>query len=121
VFSTPAHPRTYFDFNNLPGGLPGAFLSPTGGVDYLTFDVNIASAEYSPPCYSYFDRCHITYNQRYTPHLLDTVPNQVVAGSKVNFWINTVETFSNFDSSYYPFYYVKLGKENCNLDGIITN
>jgi hypothetical protein len=67
IFSTPTKKYSYFDFNNLPGGLPGAYPSPNGGIDYLTFDITITSLEYSPPCVTSFGRCHITYNQRFTP------------------------------------------------------
>lgn len=67
IFSSPLKQYTYFDFNNQPDGLAGAYPSKNGGVDFLTFDISIASMEYSPPCYSVFANCHFTYNQRYTP------------------------------------------------------
>jgi hypothetical protein len=50
IFSNPLKQYSYFDFNNLPGGLPGAYPHPSGGIDYLTFDVDVASADFSIGC-----------------------------------------------------------------------
>ena len=62
IFSTASKKYTYYDFNNLPEGLPGAYVSPNGGFDYLTFDITLASIEYAPPCYGSFRNCQFTYN-----------------------------------------------------------
>ena len=63
IFSTPQKQYTYYDFFNDPNiGLPGAYTSPTGGTDYIVFDVSFASIEASPPCYTHFTSCHISYN-----------------------------------------------------------
>jgi hypothetical protein len=119
IFTRPNHPVTYFDFNNLPTGLPGAYPSPSGGIDYLTFDVEIASMEFAPPCYSKWAGCHFTYNQRFTPQLYDTVPNQVYAGQGINFWLNPGQIFTKLPTSYNPFYYLKLGNFQTDWEGLI--
>jgi hypothetical protein len=120
IFSTPTRQYTYFDFNNLPNGLPGAYPSPSGGVNYLTFGLSVSSGDDSPPCYDpNFTRCAFTYNQRFTPQLIDTVPNQVYAGLPMSFWLNAGQIFSVLPKTYDPFYYVNLGGYLTDYDGLI--
>jgi IPT/TIG domain len=75
--------------------------------------------EYAPPCYTHFTSCHFRYNQRYTPQLMETVPNQVYAGQKINFWLNPANTTSDLPKGYEPFYYMKLGTELTDREGFV--
>ena len=87
----------------------------------MVFDIVVASMEYSPKCYSDFKNCHFTFNQRFTPMLYDTTPNQVYAGQQIVFMLNPVSIFSKLPKNYEPFYYLKIGKELTDWEGLIDS
>jgi hypothetical protein len=121
IFSRPFKQYTYFDFNNLPGGLPGAYPSPSYSTDYLTFGVDVASADFSIKCAaSPFDRCKFQYDQRYTPEIYDTSPNQVTAGDKINIYIDVKQVFFQKITSGFEFIReIKLGDRVTDWEGLI--
>jgi hypothetical protein len=47
------------------------------------------------------------------------MPNQVFAGDKINFMINPASCPTKLPSSYEPFYYLKIGKDLTDWEGLI--
>ena len=89
IFSNPVKQYSYFDFNYLPDGLPGAYKLPSGGTDYLTFDVDVASPNFIMNCTgTAYTACRFQYDQRFTPEIYDVSPSQVTFGDLINIHIN---------------------------------
>lgn len=105
----------------MPGGLPGAYPHPAGGVDYLTFDVNVANADFQIRCMGTdYTKCRFQYDQQYTPEIYDTVPNQLVAGQTINFYINPMNSWSSkVPWNWEPFLYIKIGDTLTDSEGFI--
>lgn len=51
-------------------------------MSFVTFDVSLNAGAVDGPlkCDTKWGNCKIQYNQRFTPELSDTVPNQIYAG-----------------------------------------
>lgn len=67
--------------------------------------------------------CKITYDNRYTPELIDIVPSQVYYGETVAWMLNAKACHSRnaLPTTWEPFYYLKIGKENSDWEGLIDS
>jgi hypothetical protein len=122
IFKTPKKSFTYYDFNNVV--LPGAWSKPSGQTSFLTFDVSVNDASEVPlKCASKWGNCRIQYNQRYTPELSDTVPNQVYAGSTLAFMLDPKYCHNGnaLPSDWDQFYYLKIGKDLVDWEGSVDS
>lgn len=95
---------------------------PTGHSTIATY-LEIATSTYTDPALgcATSSACKLKYKREYTPHLIDTTPNQVYAGQRIDFIfdIKDVHDDSITPETYFPVEDLRIGRTNCDWDGIM--